>query len=210
MLALVLKPTPLQNRESKLLLASGSHTRRHMLDNAGLEFETQSPDVDEAPLKQQGLQQGWSASQTALALARAKALAVPAPGAVVIGADQILSCQGQWYDKPADMAQAHTQLMALQGQTHILHTAVVLVRDGQVLWEHVAEPRLTMRPVTEGFVARYLAFEGPQCLSSVGAYRLEGPGIQLFDRIEGDAFAIQGLPLLPLIAALRAIKVLQA
>ncbi len=206
---LVLTPTLIQNRAQKLLLASGSKARRRILENAGLVFEVEATLVDEARLKQAGRQQNWSADAVALALAEAKALSVCKPDTIVIGADQMLSCEGEWYDKPEGLDGARQQLLQLRGKTHVLHTAVVLCRNGQVIWRHVAQPRLSMRMFSHTFIAHYLAVEGAACLGCVGSYRLEGPGIQLFASMEGDAFAIQGLPLLPLIAALRELKVLQ-
>ncbi|WP_338333070.1 nucleoside triphosphate pyrophosphatase [Acetobacter sp. LMG 32666] len=205
---LVLTPTLIQNRADKLLLASGSEARRRILQNAGLAFDVETSSINEAPLKNEGLQHNWSADTVALRLAEAKALSVQKPDRIVIGADQMLSCEGEWYDKPEGVDGARQQLLKLRGKTHILHTAVVLCFNGQVLWRHVARPMLTMRQFSHAFVERYLAMEGDACLGCVGSYRLEGPGIQLFATIEGDAFAIQGLPLLPLVAALRTLKVL--
>ncbi len=205
---LVLMPTLIQNRADKLLLASGSWTRRRILENAGLVFEVEASPVDEAPLKQEGRQKNLSADVVALRLAEAKALSIKKQDTIVIGADQMLTCGADWYDKPEGLAGARQQLLQLRGKTHVLHTAVVLCLNGHVLWRHVAQPTLTMRMFSHSFVDAYLAMEGEACLGSVGSYRLEGPGIQLFATIEGDAFAIQGLPLLPLIAALRDMKVL--
>ncbi|MFT9257907.1 MAG: Maf family protein [Acetobacter sp.] len=206
--ALVPPPTLLQNSESTLLLASGSHSRRRMLENAGLVFESHVPGVDEDSVKHQARKDALAPGATALKLAEAKALAVTGKDAVVIGADQMLSCDGQWYDKPPTLEDARVQLQALRGRTHCLHTAVVLVRHGQVLWRHMEEPRLSMRAFSDTVLTRYLELEGAQCLTSVGAYRLEGPGLLLFSRIEGDSFTIQGLPMLALMAALRQINVL--
>ena len=206
---LVLMPTLIQNRADKLLLASGSAARRRILENAGLDFDVEASPVDEAPLKQMGRQQNWSADTVALRLAEAKAQSVQKLDTIVIGADQMLSCEGVWYDKPEGLEGARQQLLQLRGKTHSLHTAVVLCFNGQILWHHVSSPRLTMRMFSLQFVELYLSLEGAACLGSVGSYRLEGPGIQLFAAIEGDAFSIQGLPLLPLVAALRDLKVLQ-
>jgi septum formation protein len=144
-----------------------------------------------------------AAGEAALALARAKAAVPDCPGAIVIGCDQILVCGQTWYDKPADMAAARAQLMALRGQTHTLETACVAMRNGAEIFHDVATPRLTMRAFSDGFLDAYLAAEGEAVLGSVGAYRLEGPGIQLFEQMEGDHSAILGLPLLPLLGFLR-------
>mgnify|MGYP001363305758 CR=1 FL=1 len=205
---LVLTPTLIQNRTEKLLLASGSEARRRILQNAGLAFAVEASSVDEAHLKQVGRQQNSPADVVALRLAEAKALSVQKPDSIVIGADQMLSCDGEWYDKPEGLDGARQQLLRLRGKTHVLHTAVVLCQNGCIVWRHVAQPRLTMRTFSPAFLEHYLAVEGAACLGCVGSYRLEGPGIQLFASIEGDAFAIQGLPLLPLVAALREMKVL--
>lgn len=205
---LVLKPTPIQDSRHKLVLASGSAIRRTLLENAGLTFSVLSSSVDEEPLKRAGRAEGAPPETVALRLAEAKALSVSCADAFVIGADQMLSCKGDWYDKPADLKAARLQLLSLRGQTHTLHTAVVVCRNGQVLWQHVSEPKLTMRLFSDAFLEAYLAEEGDECLYSVGAYRIEGPGLHLFARMEGDQTAILGLPLLPLLEALREMGVL--
>lgn len=205
-------PDSLENCPLRLILASESSARKRLLENAGICFETCPSHYDETSLKQKALQEGRSARETALQLAQEKALSVlkkiADEKALIIGADQILSCQGQWYDKPVNREQASQQIIALRGKTHVLHTAVVLVYKKDVIWQHVEEPYLHMRFVTEEFITQYLADEGEACLASVGAYRLEGRGIQLFECIKGDNFSIQGLPLLPLLSALREIKIL--
>jgi len=162
-----------------------------------------SPEVDEAALKLAALARHDSAGAAALSLARAKAAVPDRPGAVVIGCDQILVCGRTWYDKPADRQAARAQLQALRGRTHRLETAVVAVRDGAEIFHHVATPLLTMRAFSDRFLDTYLAEEGDAVLGSVGAYRLEGLGIHLFDAIDGDHSAILGLPLLPLLGFLR-------
>ncbi|WP_278367144.1 nucleoside triphosphate pyrophosphatase [Acetobacter orientalis] len=200
---LVLKPTPLQNTATPLVLASGSAIRKQLLHNAGLSCLAEPVALEEDVLKAEGLAQGWAASTTALRLAEAKALALHKPEAFVIGADQMLSCEGVLYNKPETQDAARTQLQALRGKTHTLHTAVVVCHKGAVLWQNVSEPKLTMRSFSDTFLDAYLQSEGAECLCSVGAYRLEGPGLQLFEQIEGDYSAILGLPLLPLLEALR-------
>jgi septum formation protein len=124
-------------------------------------------------------------------------------GALVIGADQILVHGDRWLGKPDDLAGARAQLWSLRGHTHHLATAMAVYRGGRMIWHHIESPRLTMRAFSEAFMDAYLAAEGHQLLSSVGCYRLEGRGIQLFSRIEGDHSAILGLPLLPLLGFLR-------
>ncbi|MDN7352261.1 Maf family protein [Acetobacter senegalensis] len=205
---LVLKPTPLQDKRHELVLASGSAIRRIVLANAGLAFSVMPSSVDETELKEVGQREGWSPATVALRLAEAKALAVDVPDAFIIGADQMLSCNGVLFDKPKDRQAARHHLCSLRGQTHILHTAVVVCRNGAVLWQLVSEPRLTMRLFSDAFLEAYLAEEGEHCLASVGAYRIEGPGAHLFERIEGDHTAILGLPLLPLLSALREMSVI--
>ncbi|MCB8874347.1 Maf family protein [Acidisoma silvae] len=187
------------------ILASKSATRRQMLDSAGVAFDAHSADVDEAAIKEICRAGGLDAPATALKLAEAKAAAIGArfPGRVVIGADQMLDCGGVWFDKPADMAAAADQLRHLRGRMHELPTAVVCWRDGVVLWRHVETPRLTLHAFTEAELASVLAAEGDRLLDSVGAYRVEGPAIRLFQAIEGDWFSILGLPLLPLLGFLR-------
>ena len=188
-----------------LILASASKARRAVLEGAGLRFETRVAGVDEDAIKQAAQAEGISADEAALILADAKAerVARAAPDALVIGADQLLVCDGAWFDKPPDMTAARAHLQRLRGRRHELVTALVCHRAGQRIWQHVAKPRLTMRDFSDAFLEAYLAAEGEALLSSVGAYRLEGHGAQLFDRIEGDQPAILGMPLLPLLGFLR-------
>ncbi len=166
-------------------------------------FDTCPAGIDEDAIKRQAAADGLSAGDTALELAQQKARAVDRPGALVIGCDQILVCEGVWFDKPPDPATARSHLLRLRGRPHVLETATVVLRDGALLWQHIATPRLTMRVFSDAFLDWYLAEEGPRVLSSVGAYRLEGPGVQLFEQIEGDHSANLGLPLLPLLGFLR-------
>jgi len=189
----------------KIILASGSPYRKAMLVDAGLDIEAVPADVDEraleAPLK------GVSPEDVASILAEAKATEVSErrPGALVLGCDQTLSLGDEIFHKPADMEGARRHLLALSGQTHQLNSAAVLCRNGAVLWRHVGIASLTMRKLDPAFIGRHLARVGAKALSSVGAYQIEGEGIQLFDRIEGDYFTIVGLPLLPVLKELRAL-----
>lgn len=189
----------------RLVLASGSATRAALLRAAGLDFTAQPAPVDEASLKEAARAEGIPPADAAILLAEAKAMRVARrePEALVIGADQLLVCEGAWFDKPEGLAGARAQLQALRGRTHTLFTAMVLWRHGQRVWQHVATPRLTMRDFSDSFLDRYLALEGEAVTHSVGAYRLEGPGIQLFREVEGEHSAILGLPLLPLLGFLR-------
>jgi septum formation protein len=186
-----------------LILASTSSTRIALLRNAGLVFEALSPGVDERALEAPLLSAGATPTEIALALARAKALAIEAAGSLVLGGDQVLDLDGERFVKPADRAAAAAQIAALAGRTHRLRTAVVLAEDSEIVWEHVSTASLTMRPLTEAAIEHYLDEAGETALWSVGAYLLEGVGIQLFSAIEGDYFSILGLPLLPLLAELR-------
>jgi septum formation protein len=135
-------------------------------------------------------------------------MAVRRPGATIIGCDQILVCDEAWFDKPPDLQAARQHLQRLRGRPHVLQTATVVQCDGTVLWRHLEAPRLVMRAFSEAFLDWYLAEEGQSLLGSVGAYRLEGPGIQLFEQIEGDHSAILGLPLLPLLGFLRGVDMI--
>jgi septum formation protein len=190
-----------------LVLASGSSARRLMLKAAGLEFEIVSPRLDEAEIRRRLLEADASAPPELIAegLARAKAEAASAgcPHALVIGADQILAWDGKSYSKATDRQAARETLLQLRGYTHRLISAVALVEPGQVTWTAVDSAELTMRAFSERFLDEYLARAGDALLTSVGAYEVEGLGIQLFERVTGDWFTIMGMPLLPLLSELR-------
>jgi septum formation protein len=191
----------------KIILASGSPFRKTMLVNAGLDIEAVPANVDERALEAPLKDSGASPEDVASILAEAKATEVSEcrPGALVLGCDQTLSLGDEVFHKPADMEGARRHLLALSGKTHQLNSAAVLCRDGAVLWRHVGVASLTMRKLDPGFIGRHLARVGAKALSSVGAYQIEGEGIQLFDKIEGDYFTIVGLPLLPVLTELRAL-----
>lgn len=190
---------------NRLILASGSPFRKKLLEKAGIDFEAIPAAIDERAVEAPLEGSGASPEDVALVLAEAKALDVSEkhPEAMVIGSDQTLSLGDTLFHKPADMEQARRRLLDLSGKTHHLNSAVVLARGGETLWRHVGIARLTMRPLDPAFVGRHLSRVGDVALSSVGAYQIEGEGIQLFDRIEGDYFTIVGLPMIPLLAALR-------
>ncbi|WP_239478889.1 Maf family protein [Lichenicola cladoniae] len=201
-------PSSLQRPHASIILASASSSRLALLQAAGLSVTVRKPSVDEDVLKRQAKAKGMQAADAALMLAERKAGSVSGqpginPDALVIGADQLLVCDGRWYDKPVDLADARTQLKALSGRTHLLHTAVACCRHGTTVWRHVAAPVLSMRRLTDAFLDAYLSVEADHVLHCVGAYRLEGPGIHLFDAVEGEHAAILGLPLLALLGFLR-------
>ncbi|WP_149540400.1 Maf family protein [Siccirubricoccus phaeus] len=195
----------LQAPEPRLVLASQSSARRAVLAAAGLVFTAEAAAVDEAAIKEGCRAEGIPAEDAAMLLAEAKAerIARRRPEALVLGADQMLVCDGAWFDKPADLAAARAQLLTLRGKPHVLVTALVAWRDGRRIWQHLARPRLAMRDFSEAFLDAYLAAEGEAVLGSVGAYRLEGLGPHLFRTVEGEHSAILGLPLLPLLGFLR-------
>lgn len=189
----------------EFVLASASASRQSLLSQAGVPFVAEPARIDESEVKSALHAEGASPGQVAETLAELKAQKVARkhPGKLVLGADQMLDCDGAWLDKPADMARAREQLLALAGRSHRLTSAQVLVADGERLWHHVESATLTMRPFDADFVERYLEEVGEVALGSVGAYQLEGLGVQLFSKIDGDFFTILGLSLLPLLQILR-------
>ncbi|MEJ6784168.1 Maf-like protein [Aminobacter sp. Piv2-1] len=189
----------------RLILASGSPFRKKLLEHAGIGVEAIPAELDERALEAPLADSGASPEDVALVLAEAKATAVSEehPGRLVLGCDQTLSLGDEVFHKPADMEGARRHLLKLSGKTHHLNSAAVLVRDGETLWRHVGIASLTMRKLDPAFIGRHLARVGDKALSSVGAYQIEGEGIQLFDKVEGDYFTIVGLPLLPVLEKLR-------
>lgn len=188
-----------------IILASASRARRAMLESAGVSLTVDVAAVDEDAMKQAMRVETNSPGRVAETLAELKAVRVSArhPGALVIGADQMLDQDGLWFDKPKTTEEARAQLMSLRHRTHRLTSAVVAVRDGRRVWYHTDQALLTMRNFSDSFLDHYLETVGDAVRSSVGAYQLEGLGAQLFLSAEGDFFTILGLPLLPLLDFLR-------
>ena len=193
-----------------VILASASETRRKMLVDAGLVFEAASVTLDEEKLKQELTAKGMDGEGFPLALAEAKARDVAenhpstlAPDSLIIGADQILECEGKRFDKPRDLEGARRQLKELKGKTHCLTSAVCVLDHGRMVWSHSDRAFLTMRSLSADFMESYLQTQGEENLCAAGLYRLEGLGSQLFFSVEGDFFTILGLPLFPLLEFLR-------
>ena len=189
-----------------MVLASASQHRRRLLEAAGLAFDVLPAVVDEAAVKKTLTAAGADASQIAGQLAQDKALNVSArrPEAVVIGADQVLACEGQNFDKPGSLAAARLQLRQLRGRTHQLHTGVALAYNSDVVWQRTDTATLVMRHFSDAFLERYLSEAGAAIWGTVGAYEIEGIGIQLFQCVKGDWATIIGLTMLPLLSELRA------
>ncbi|MBI1237961.1 MAG: septum formation protein Maf [Alphaproteobacteria bacterium] len=191
-----------------VILASRSEARRRLLEAAGVEVICRPVGVDEEAVTASLLAEGASPRDIAGALAELKAVRVPVEGALVLGSDQVLSCEGALFSKPSAPKMAREHLERLSGRTHELWTAAALARNGSVIWRVVTRAKLTMRTLSPAFLDVYLAAMGETITNTVGAYRIEDLGAHLFTRIEGDPFTIQGLPLLEILDALRAQGVL--
>lgn len=197
-------------REGGFVLASASQARRAMLANVGLPVLAEAAHVDEDEIKQSHKAEGADVADTAMALAALKAgrISPRHPDAMVLGADQMLVLDGVWFDKPVGLDGAREQLLRLAGKTHELVSAACIFRNGERIWHGIDRALLTMRPLDDAFLDAYLAAVGEKACSSVGGYQLEGPGAQLFSRIDGDFFTILGLPLLQLLDYLRIHRIL--
>jgi septum formation protein len=194
---------PLWLSPDRLVLASRSKVRQRLLTAAGIPIDVCAADLDEREVEALAPSRQSAAIATYLAREKASAVEVNNPGRLVLGADQLLSIDGERFSKPADRASARAQLHALSGRTHTLYSAIAFVQDATVLFDHVSTARLTMRSLSDRFLDHYLDVVGSAATESVGAYQLEGLGVQLFERVEGDYFTVLGLPLMELLEFLR-------
>jgi len=196
---------------TRLVLASASTTRARLLTNAGVVFDAVAAPLDEFAARESLSRDGVPSDEIAVSLAELKALRVSAlrPGAFVIGADQILILEGEIVSRSSGIEEARALLRRLAGQNHELITAAALAKEGAIVWRHVARAEMQMREISEAFLEAYLETQGEAVLGSVGCYHLEGVGAQLFAKTTGDYFAILGLPLLPLLGALRELGALE-
>lgn len=198
----------LRLRSGQVVLASKSASRRTMLAAAGVAFDVLPAAIDERALEAD--LGDAEPGRVALALARAKALSVTAGPRPVLGSDSVVAVEGRRFDKPASRAQAAEHLRFFSGKTMELHSAAAIALGGQLRWDHVALARLRVRELSDEFIGRYLAAEWPEVGQCVGVFRIEALGVQLFDEIEGDMFTVLGMPLLPVLRALRELEVLPA
>ncbi len=199
-----------RGKDRRIRLASSSAARAELLRRAGVAFDVRPVAVDEAAVRESLLKEGGAVQDLALALAEMKARrAASGTDRLVIGADQILVCDGRVFAKPESLEEARAQLEKLRGKDHQLISAVCLARHGSLIWHHVGVARLYVRAFTDVFLQSYLERQGEAICHSVGAYQLEGEGVQLFHRIEGDYFTILGLPLIPLLNQLRVLGYLE-
>ena len=189
--------------DAPLVLASRSVSRANLLTAAGIPIEVLPADIDERGIEARAVSKDARAAALLLAVEKARVIAVQRPGRLVLGADQTLALGARRFSKPADRAAAVEQLQSLRGTTHALNSAVAVMRDGDLLFEHVETARLTMRNFSDTFLGEYLERVGDSALASVGGYQLETLGVQLFERIEGDYFTILGLPLMSVLDFLR-------
>ncbi len=193
--------------ETKIVLASGSAVRRQLLENAGFEIDVHAAGVDENAIRAavQNGSESLTPADIALLLAQTKAQTVSEkmPGRLILGADQVLALQGRIFNKPANKDAARDHLIELRGKSHELISAAAVVQNGEIIWSHEQNVVLHMREFSNAFLGRYLAEMGDEVTQTVGGYKLEGLGVHLFERIEGDYFTVLGLPMLPLLSFLR-------
>lgn len=197
-------------QDQKIILASKSPYRAQILLDAGIEFEIQPASIDERTVEASLLGSDLDADDIATILAQTKAVDVSEKHsqAWVIGSDQTLTLDGQLLHKPKDMEEARRRLLLLSGKSHQLNSAIALVKDGKTIWHHTEKSTIKFRDISPEFVGRHLASVGEVALTSVGAYQIEGEGIQLFDKIEGDFFSIMGMPIIPLLNQLRKLEII--
>lgn len=198
------------NRNSRLILASNSKFRAELLKNAGIDFISVSADIDERAIELPLHEAHLEAAEIAQVLAEAKAQKVSEKNsdALIIGCDQTLSLGGKMFHKPMNMNEARRHLLSFSGQTHQLNSGVALVFNEKTIWRYVSTANMTMRQLSPEFIGRYLAQTGESVLDSVGVYQIEADGVNLFEQIEGDYFTIIGMPLLPMLAELRTLDVI--
>lgn len=200
-------PIVTMQKSNRIILASKSEHRARLLKSAGVKFFTRSADIDERAVEAPLLVEDIDQADIAMILAHSKAISVSEKNKdmIVIGCDQTLEFENQRLHKPVNMEEARRRLLLLSGKTHYLHSAIALAKNEEIIWQHTHSASIKFRKLEPEFIGRHLARVGDNILSSVGAYQIEGEGIQLFEKIEGDYFSIIGLPLLPLLAALREI-----
>jgi septum formation protein len=194
----------------RIVLASASNVRARIMKSAGIPFEVDHADIDEPTGRRSCREEGISVGETAACLAAQKAREVSRRkrDSLVIGADQILEAEGRWFEKASSLAEARECLRRLRGRTHHLYSAVVVVENGETLWNHVSEAELTMRMFTDNFLDRYISRQGKNILEAVGCYKMEEGGVRLFAAVRGDHYAILGLPIVPLVTFLESQGVL--
>ena len=196
---------------TKIILASKSKHRQELLKNAGVKFSAQAADIDEREIETPLIQAGLGGEDIAeiLAIAKATEISKTDKDAYIIGCDQTLSLEGELLHKVKNMEEAQRRLLALSGKKHQLNAAVSLVKNSEVIWSHIEVATITFRKLDPGFIGRHLSDAGEKILSSVGAYQIEGLGVQLFEKVEGDYFSIIGLPVLPLLSELRKLDLVE-
>ena len=196
---------------TKIILASKSKHRQELLKNAGVKFSAQVADIDEREIETPLIQAGLGGEDIAeiLAIAKATEISKTDKDAYIIGCDQTLSLEGELLHKVKNMEEAQRRLLALSGKKHQLNAAVSLVKNSEVIWSHIEVATITFRKLDPGFIGRHLSDAGEKILSSVGAYQIEGLGVQLFEKVEGDYFSIIGLPVLPLLSELRKLDLVE-